>query len=156
MTLNGVMALIMRYFTEFVCDVVVKISRSLSHLLMSFLFVQLCTNWQYFNWRGASVARSLCDIFLRLSTDILETFQPDLDQEKLRNADFLKMPPTRNKWQENSKIRNGTRRNVMILNLVETDKDDGERPAKFGSALVLWCCLGLRIRLSSSSSSSSI
>jgi len=47
MTLNGVMALILRYFTEFgsfrgalrkaVEDVVVKSSRSLSHLLMSFL-----------------------------------------------------------------------------------------------------------------------
>jgi len=46
MTLNGVMALILRYFTEFgsfrdalrkaVEDVVVKSSRSLSHLLMSF------------------------------------------------------------------------------------------------------------------------
>jgi len=49
MTLNDVMALILRYFTEFgsfrahcvkvVEDVVVKSSRSLSHLLMSFLFV---------------------------------------------------------------------------------------------------------------------
>ena len=37
MTLNGVMALILHYFTEFVYDVVVKSSRSLSHLLMSFL-----------------------------------------------------------------------------------------------------------------------
>jgi len=51
MTLNGVMALILRYFTEFssfrgamrksvyVYDVAVKSSRSLSHLLMSFLSV---------------------------------------------------------------------------------------------------------------------
>jgi len=46
MTLNGVMALILRYFAEFgsfqgvkvVEDVVVRSSRSLSHLLMSFLF----------------------------------------------------------------------------------------------------------------------
>jgi len=49
MTLNGVMALILRYFTEFgifrgalrkvyVYDVVVKRPRSLSYLLMSFLF----------------------------------------------------------------------------------------------------------------------
>jgi len=47
MTSNGVMALILRYFTKFgsswgalrkvVEDVVVKSSRSLSHLLMSFL-----------------------------------------------------------------------------------------------------------------------
>jgi len=45
MTLNGVMTLILRYFTEFgtsglqgvVSDVVVKSSRSLSHILMSFL-----------------------------------------------------------------------------------------------------------------------
>jgi len=49
MALNGVMALILRYFTEFgslisrvhdvkvVEDVVVKSSRSLSHFLMSFL-----------------------------------------------------------------------------------------------------------------------
>jgi len=36
MTLNGVIALIPRYFTEFVYDDVVKSSRSLSHLLMSF------------------------------------------------------------------------------------------------------------------------
>ena len=36
MTLNGVMALILRYFVELVYDVVVKkSSRSLSHLLMS-------------------------------------------------------------------------------------------------------------------------
>jgi len=44
MTLNGVMALILRYFAEFrsvkmVEDVVVKSSRSLSHLLMSFLSI---------------------------------------------------------------------------------------------------------------------
>jgi len=48
MTLNGIMALILSHFTEFdsfrdaqcdsVYDVVVKSSRSLSHLLMSFLF----------------------------------------------------------------------------------------------------------------------
>jgi len=47
MTLNGAMALILRYFTEFgssgahsvkvIEDVVVKSSRSLSYLLMSFL-----------------------------------------------------------------------------------------------------------------------
>jgi len=37
MTLNGIMALILGYFTEFGSDVVVKSSRSLSHLLMSFL-----------------------------------------------------------------------------------------------------------------------
>jgi len=38
MTLNGVMALILRYFTEFVYGVVAKSSRSLSHLLLlSFL-----------------------------------------------------------------------------------------------------------------------
>ena len=43
MTLNGVMDIILRYFTEFVYDVVVKSSRSLSHLLMSFLF--LFTNY---------------------------------------------------------------------------------------------------------------
>jgi len=40
MKLNGKMALILRYFTEFgsvrTCDVVVKSSRLLSHLLMSF------------------------------------------------------------------------------------------------------------------------
>jgi len=53
MILNGVMALILRYFTEFgsfrgahcvkvVEDVVVKSSRSLSHLLMSVLLMQ-CT-----------------------------------------------------------------------------------------------------------------
>jgi len=50
MTFNGVMALILRYFTEFdsfqgalrkmVEDVVLKSSRSLSHLLMSFLYAQ--------------------------------------------------------------------------------------------------------------------
>jgi len=39
MTLNGVMALIVRYFTEFVYAVVVKSSRLQSHLLMSFLYV---------------------------------------------------------------------------------------------------------------------
>ena len=50
MTLNGVMAVILRYFSEFgslmgvgaglyMCDVVKKSSRSLSHLLMS-----SCTN----------------------------------------------------------------------------------------------------------------
>jgi len=38
MTLNGVMALILRYFSEFVYDDDVKSSRSLSHLLMTFLF----------------------------------------------------------------------------------------------------------------------
>jgi len=48
MILNGVMAIILRYFTEFgsfqgalrknVEDVVVESSRSLSHLLMSFLY----------------------------------------------------------------------------------------------------------------------
>jgi len=37
MTLNGEMALILRYFTEFVYDVVVKNSRS----LMSFLYIQV-------------------------------------------------------------------------------------------------------------------
>jgi len=46
MTLNGILALILRYFTEFVAfeahcvkvvEDVVKSSRSLSHLLMSFL-----------------------------------------------------------------------------------------------------------------------
>ena len=38
MTLHGVMALIPRYFTEFMYDVVVKSSRSLFHLLVNFLF----------------------------------------------------------------------------------------------------------------------
>jgi len=42
MTLNGVLTLILRYFTEFVYDVVVKSSRSLSHFLMSFLYFN-CT-----------------------------------------------------------------------------------------------------------------
>ena len=52
MTLNGVMALILRYFTEFgsfwaqcvkvVEHVVIKSSRLLSHLLMSFLFLLTC------------------------------------------------------------------------------------------------------------------
>ena len=52
MTLNGVMALVLRYFSEIgsirgalrkvVEDVVVKkTSRSLSHLLMSFLFIRV-------------------------------------------------------------------------------------------------------------------
>jgi len=39
-TLNDLelrMAFVLRYFTEFVYDVVVKSSRSLSHLLVSFL-----------------------------------------------------------------------------------------------------------------------
>jgi len=54
MTLNGVMALILRYFAEFavasgthcvkvyVYDVVVKSSRTLYHLLMSFLYRCCC------------------------------------------------------------------------------------------------------------------
>jgi len=37
MTLNGVVVLIMRYFTEFMHDVVVRSSRPLSHILTSFL-----------------------------------------------------------------------------------------------------------------------
>jgi len=44
MTLNGVMALILRYFTELVYEVVVKSSRSLSHVLMSF-FVRESRPW---------------------------------------------------------------------------------------------------------------
>jgi len=49
MTVNGVMALILRYFIEFVYDVVVcsKSSRSLSHLLMSFLLSLYCIHYLF-------------------------------------------------------------------------------------------------------------
>jgi len=50
MTLNGVMAVILRYVTELMYDVVVESLRPLSHLLMSFLYilsVTLANSWQW-------------------------------------------------------------------------------------------------------------
>jgi len=44
MTLNGLMALILRYFTEFVYDVVVKKFTFGVHLLMSFLSLRRNTH----------------------------------------------------------------------------------------------------------------
>jgi len=66
MTLNGVMALMLRYFTEFgsfrgalrkVVEGVVKSLRSLSHLLMSFLL------WSHYGI-GQTIIFSSCGFFL--------------------------------------------------------------------------------------------
>jgi len=71
MTLHDVMALYLRYFTEFVSfrgalhksvglyvyDVVVKSSRSLPHLLMSFL-LSFC-----FEWTESLIAQESCFSF---------------------------------------------------------------------------------------------
>jgi len=49
MILNGVMAVILRYVTELMYDVVVESLRPLSHLLMSFFYilsVTLANSWQ--------------------------------------------------------------------------------------------------------------